>query len=98
MRIYPSIAVKGRNLKRATFFLTREIDAQRDRKRGACELAITAIRCARYIIGSQARFRNVLLGSFLFQILQRRYFSIISEHVRKDHNHFHLPNLEENVP
>lgn len=71
---------------------------QRDRERGACKLAITAIRCARYIIGSQARFRNLLLGFFLFQILQCRYFSVISKRVRKDYNHFRLPNLEENVP
>lgn len=66
-------------------------------KRGACELAITAIRRARYIVGSQARFRNVLLGFFLFQILQCRHISIISEHLRKDYGHFRLPNLEENV-
>lgn len=66
---------------------------QRDTERSACELAITAIRCARYIIGSQARFRNVLLGFFLFQILQCRYFSVISERVKKRLQPFSLAQL-----
>lgn len=92
MRIYPSIAVKKKGLEARNIFYNVTENAAPVNSQSPLSVVrvTTSVRRRAFATFS-------LVSFFLLQILRCRYFSIISKHVRKDYNDFHLPNLKENV-